>query len=399
MMFNPFKRKIKKRNEAQKKAEEALKVMLALDFDEILCSGYISLDKCPEVIAGCRKIAEMISTMTIYLMANTERGDIRVKNELSKKLDITPSAYMTRKTWVEAIVMNMLLYGKGNAVVIPHTTKGLLGELEIVTANRVSFARNVGSGYSILIDGAKVLDPAETLHFVFNPDKNNLYWGQGLKVSLKELTDNLAQARATEKAFMNSKWKPSVVVKVDGLTDEFASPEGRKKLLDEYLSTSEAGEPWLIPAEQFAIDQIRPLSLSDLAINDTVQIDKRAVASLLGVPAFALGVGEYNKDEWDAFVNNTIRPIAKGIEQELTRKLLISDKMYFTFNIASLYSYDLEKTANVFESLYTCGVVTKNELREKINMSPVEGGDEFIILENYIPADRIGDQNKLGGNN
>lgn len=388
-MFNPFKRKMQKRNS----------VSLALDFDEILCRGYVTLDKCPEVIAGCRKIAEMISTMTIYLMANTEKGDIRIKNELSKKIDITPSAYMTRKTWVEAIVMNMLLYGKGNAVVIPHTSKGLLGELEIVPFDRVSFARNIDKGYSILIDGAKILDPAETLHFVFNPDKNNLYWGQGLKVSLKELTDNLAQARATEKAFMNSKWKPSVVVKVDGLIDEFASPEGRKKLLDEYLSTSEAGEPWLIPAEQFAIDQIRPLSLSDLAINDTVQIDKRTVASLLGVPAFVLGVGEYHKDEWDAFVNNTIRPIAKGIEQELTRKLLISDKMYFTFNIASLYSYDLEKTARVFEGLYTHGVVTKNELREKISMSPVDGGDEFIILENYIPADRIGDQNKLGGNN
>lgn len=105
---------------------------------------------------------------------------------------------------------------------------------------------------------------------------------------------------------MESKWKPSIVVKVDGLTDEFSSKEGRKKLLDSYLETSEAGEPWMIPAEMFDVKEIKPLTLNDLAINDSVTIDKRTVAGIIGVPPFVVGVGSYNRDEWNNFVDSKL---------------------------------------------------------------------------------------------
>lgn len=362
-------------------------------YDMLCCSGYTSLDKNPEVLTACRRIADLISSMTIYLEANTERGDVRIINELSKKVDIYPSPWMTRKTWMDSIIMNLLLYGKGNSVVYPHTRDGYLDELEPISASRVRFEQD-GRGYKVLIDNQPT-DPSNVLHFVFNPDKNNLWKGAGLTAALTDVANNLKQAAATEKGFLASKWKPSVIVKVDALTDEFSNPEGRKKLLNDYIASSDVGEPWLIPAEQFSVEQIRPLSLADLAISDVVQLDKRTVASIIGVPSFVLGVGEYKADEWNAFINNTIRPIARGIEQELTRKLLVSPKMYWRFNIASLYSYDLKTTADVYGNLYIRGLVDGNEVRDKIGLEPRDGLDELVILENFIPVSKIGDQKKL----
>lgn len=365
------------------------------EWDSLICSGYTSLAKCPEVVAGVRQFAQLISSMTIYLMSNTDSGDKRIINELSKKVDIYPNRKMTRRTWMDALVMNLILYGSGNSIVIPHTNDGLLGDLEIVEADRVRFPAD-RNDYRIFIDQAPY-DPEQLLHFVYNPDEQCLWKGQGVTVALRDVADNLKQAMHTEKNFMQSKWKPSLIVKVDALTEEFASPAGRRKLLESYTGTAEAGDPWLIPAEQFSVEQVRPLSLADLAINDQVQLDKRTVASILGIPAFVLGVGDYTKDAWNAFVNNSIRPIAQEIEQELTRKLLVSPKMYWKFNIASLYSYDLQATSTVYSNLFQHGIVTGNEVRDKIGMEPMAELDELVILENYIPIAKVGDQNKLSG--
>ena len=364
--------------------------------DEILCSGYTSLDQNPEIMAACHKIAELIGSMTIHLMANTDHGDQRIINELSRKIDIEPEMHMTRSTWMQAIVMNLLLYGKGNSIVIPHTYQGRIVNLEPVSATRVSYIPKGYRDYSVIVDG-RDRDPESILHFVYNPDKIYMWKGKGMTVCLKDVATNLKQANKTEKAFMESKWKPSIIVKVDSLTEEFASPEGRQKLLDSYVQGTEAGEPWLIPADQFSVEQVRPLSLADLAISDSVELNKRTVASILGIPPFVLGVGEYKKDAWNSFINNTIKPIAISIQQELTKKLIVSEKMYLKLNVLSLMDWDIETIYRVFGGLSDKAIVTPNEVRDRLGMSPLEGLDELRILENFIPADRIGDQKKIGG--
>ncbi|RGH01340.1 phage portal protein [Clostridium sp. AF15-6B] len=361
---------------------------------DILCGdGYTSLDQNPEIVAACRKIAEVVGAMTIHVMENTERGDERVINELSRKIDINPCSSMTRQTFIEAIVMNLLLYGKGNSVVKVYTEDGYLSDMEPVAANRVLFQGDY-TRYRVMIDGIPYAQD-EVMHFVYNPDKVYMYKGQGVTAQLKDVADNLRQAQVTTNAFMKSKYKPSLIVKVDGMTEEFSSPKGRQKLINEYMNSGEAGAPWLIPAEQFEIEQIKPLSLSDLAISDNVKLDKQSVAAILGVPAFVLGVGEYKQDEWNYFVKTKIKTIVTGLQQEMTRKLIYSPNMYIKFNVLSVMDWDLTTIASVFGSLSDRGFVTGNEVRDKIGMSPKEGLDELRVLENYIPWDMAAAQKKL----
>lgn len=388
----------KKKQKMKTRAEPTSRTMSWLcsqeAFDTLTCQGYTSLDHNPEIITGVNKIAKLIGAMTIHLMQNTDNGDIRVKNELSRKIDINPNTNMTRAAFIQWIVTTLFLYGDGNAVVYPQFRRGYLRDLKPVPAAMTSFIPDGIWDYKVLINGAEY-SPDEVLHFVLNPGNYYPWRGQGLQVALMDVANNLKQAAATEKGFMQSKWKPSIIVKVDALTEEFSSPEGRSKLLADYIDTSQVGEPWMIPAEQFQVEQIKPLSLSDLALADMVQLDKKTVASILGVPPFVLGVGDFHREEWNNFINSTIMPIAQMIEQELTKKLLYSPDLYFRFNPRSLYNYELRDMAAIADDQYIRGIMSRDEVRDWIGLPPASNEEDLIILENYIPVGMIGDQKKL----
>lgn len=388
------KRKGQQRNSRDAPCKRSSGVMLCSpDAWKILCGdGYKPVMQCPEVQMAINNIAKLVSIMTIHLMQNRENGDVRVKNELSRKLDITPAGYMGRTNMVFTIVKTLL--ETGNQVTYPVYRNGYLEQLVPLPPSRTTF-RDEGAGYRVVVNGIE-MSPDEVLHFAYNPDPERPWVGRGLTATLKDVVGSIRQAGKTKNALLESP-APSIIVKVDGLTEEFASPEGQDRLAERYASASQSGQPWFIPSEAFAVEQVKPLTLADLAIKDSLELDRRSVAAIIGVPPYMVGVGSYNEVEYNNFVSTQLPFITRILEQEMTAKLLISPDYYIRFNSRSLMNYAMKDLISAGAAMVDRMAMRRNEWRDWLGMTPDEEMEDLLALENYVPADRLGDQKKLQG--
>ena len=362
--------------------------------DILFPEGYTPLSKNEDILQCVNQIANRVSNMTIMLMENGENGDRRIKNELSYKLDVCPSKTMNRKLFLFCIVRDMCV--SGNCICVPQYKNDLLDNIVLIPSSDYSILPDGIGGYYIQYGSIRLM-PDEILNFVLNPDSREPYRGQGIAPLIKNRVRNLLQAQTTKEAFLQSKWKPSLIISVRSDIEELQDPKKRDKILDTYLSNSEQGKPWMIPADEIKVDTVKPLTLNDLAIQDGITLDKKVIAAAIGVPGFMVGVGDFNKEEYNNFISTTVMDYAQIIQQELTRGLILSHSWYFKLNVKSLMQYSLAEKSSFVNGMVEHGMINKNEGRNEFDYSPVDkpGMNDYSVLENYIPVETIGKQKKL----
>ena len=217
-------------------------------------------------------------------------------------------------------------------------------ELRPLSDNKIQILDDLANDFNYyIVYNSKAYEPNELLHFVLNPDDNKPFKGSSYRVSLSDVTHNLRQASATKRSFMSSEYMPSLVMLID--SDADLDEDERQKFEEKYLKRKDKNKPLLLPDGLVNFQTIKPLTLEDLAIHESIKIVKQTVASILGIPAFVLGVGDYSKDEWNNFINTKIMSIAQIIQQTLNT-LIVDDNQYFNFNPRSLYNYSLVEQVN-----------------------------------------------------
>lgn len=379
----------------RRKEQKALNDFLSGEgaYDECPPARYRRLSDIPEVHTAVNRIAEAVSNMSIKLRENGDSGDKTIKNELSRLVDISPSPYTTRRSWLYNIVRNLLIEGEGNAYVLPITKKGVLVELKPLEPSYVTVVDMYGH-YGISYKG-QYYKYDEIIHFIHNPDPERPYVGRAHHAVLKDVAQNLKASNDVRHKFSTGQYLPPIVVKVDANNVQLSTVEGREKVYNDYIKTKDGSRPWIIPGDMIEVEQIRPMSIKDMAIHENFTLDKKTVASIFGVPAFFLGVGEFSIREYQNFVSTTVQNIAEEIEQKLTQRLIIDPRQHFNFDAKKLMAYNVNEIVSSGTAMISIGAMSINELRKQLSMAPIGGGDEHKVLENYIPIEDSGNQKKL----
>ena len=235
--------------------------------------------------------------------------------------------------------------------------------------------------------------PDEVLHFRLYADPDRPWKGRGVRVQAKRLADSLSTTSQLKDMLNSPDYKPPLIIAVNS-DNAFSDEAERENFRESYLSESKDGKPWILPADLVKIEQIKPMSLTDLAVKDTVELDKKTATAIFGVPGFTLGIGSFSEAEHNHAVRTVYVPICQGIEQELTLKLLASPRRYFKISRRRLYAYDLKNLIDMDLAMADRGYLNGDEVRADMDLDPV-GLTERVRLENYILNEDTGKQKKL----
>ena len=175
--------------------------------------------------------------------------------------------------------------------------------------------------------------------------------------------------------------------------NQVLSPEKLKSekeaFIKDYLNVTNTGGVAVIDSKAEYI----PLNSQSSSIDDKqLQAVKQKIYEYLGVSEKIVN-STYDENEWSAFYESVIEPIALQFSLELTRKIFTKREQAFG-NSIMLESNRLQFASattktNLIFNLLPMGIMSINEAREVLNLSAIEGGDRYIQSLNYANKDIV----------
>lgn len=128
------------------------------------------------------------------------------------------------------------------------------------------------------------------------------------------------------------------------------------------------------------------------------QLGYRDVARIYRVPPHM--IGDLSRATWSnieseemSFVVHTMLPWIVRWEKAMYRQLLSDEerrKYRFKFNVMGLLRGDSAARGAFYQVLFNMGAASPNDIREREDMNPIAGGDQYFVpANNLVPLDKI----------
>ena len=142
----------------------------------------------------------------------------------------------------------------------------------------------------------------------------------------------------------------------------------------------------------------QPISVNpkDAMLLESRQFSVFDICRFFGVSptkVFDLSKSSYNTLEQTnlSFLSDTLAPILKKIELEIERKLFPREKhqgIEVRFDTNQLLRGDKAAQAQFYNTLFSIGAITPNEIRREVDLPPLEGGNTTFVQVNLQTLDR-----------
>ena len=312
----------------------------------------------------------------------TADGVQEMKSHIERLLSVRPNPYMSAYDFLYKVVT--LLYLQNNAFIFIDwdETGAMVRGFYPIPASVVEFlepprGQTMPNVRFRFLGGQSVVLPYDQIAHLRRFFYRNDLFGE---TSDRALTPTLELISTTDQGIANAV-KSSAFLRGILKFTQMLKPEDLKKQRDDfvkdYLDIANNGG---VAATDAKADYI-PLN------SDPKMIDDKQMAQIKDKVYSYFGVNEkivksnYTEDEWNAFYESVIEPIAIQLSLELTAKVFTDRERGFGNAIifeANRLQYTSTKTKLELREMVDRGALTPNEWREAFNMAPIEGGDKPI---------------------
>lgn len=318
---------------------------------------------------------------------------------LNRLLQVQPNPYMSAFDLLYKLVTHYYLYNNAFAFLQRDDRGNLLGIYPMGAANVEFMADPAGTLYCQFAfrNGRSALLPySDIIHLRRNFNENDLLGDPN-----NALTPALELAHTQNEGIVNG-IKSSANIRGILKFTQIMAPEKLKaekdRFVSDYLQIANSGG---IVAVDQKMEYV-PLTVTPAIIDDKqIAAVKTKIYDYLGISE-AIVNSSYTEDQWAAFYESTLEPLAVQLSLEFTRKLFNDREQAFgnsiIFESGRLQFSSNGTKVNLIKELIPYGLLTINQALEILNLPSIEGGDKRLQTLNVVDAAKANEYQLTGGN-
>ena len=331
-----------------------------------------------------------------YIKVDENGVQTEKKGDISFILKYKPNELMTPFQFLYKVVSLLLL--NDNAFVYPLYDKETLRLKALYPLNPFMVEPFEDESHSYYLkfyfsDGSNYTLPYENIiHLKRFYDGNAFFGGSSSSGShealLKTLKINDSLLQGVESGMLSS-FQIKGLLKINGMLKE----SDKQKQIDEFnraIKKANSDESAIVPVDAKA--EYTPLNVEPKLVDDkTLDFLQSKILDYFGVSK-AVFSGEYDENEFNAFYEATIEPLAIQLSETFSLGLLTNNELergeeILFFSERLQYASWNTKVAAI-EKLMGLGIMSLNESRALLGLEPIEGGNKRLQSLNYVDASK-----------
>lgn len=353
--------------------------------------------KISTVFSCVRVLSETVGSLPIHLYSVDNKTNKKTKaynHPLYDILNLEPNKDMTSITFWEVCIVHLCLNGNFYAQIIRNRAGAVLELIPLIASNVTKYRLDDNSIIFTYNNGKTTYELRQEEVFEIIGFSKDGWTGMS---PIQYQRDSLGLSKSAEnygaRFFKNNATPPMVVKIPQKLTkDQY---ENMRESWQKAHSGDNAHKIAII--DQGGDISKVGLSNSDSQFLETRQFQKSEICGMYRVPPHL--VADLSKSSFSniseqsqELVKYTLQPYISRIEKSIKKQLLKEDerqKYFAKFNVDGLLRGDIKSRFESYTAGRNMGVYSANEIREKEDMNPIEGGDTYLIPLNMTEQGEV----------